>query len=292
MEHTRLGNTGVKVSRLCLGCMSFGSAKWRPWVLERDEAGRSSTLDRCGHNFLRPDVYSQGQSEVVTGHFLREYGKLDELVIATKVFFPMGSGPNRGGLSRKHIVQACEASLRRLGVEAIDLYQIHRLDHDTPMEEMLAALDQLVRQGKVHYIGASSMYGWQFMKALAHSDRRACSLRTMRTLNSSIARKREMVPLLIEKLDYPWARSRACMLAGTQKLATTRPRAATSASIKCSTSTSDWRGRSATSRRTRRRARTDRAGWLLHQPSSRTYHRAPKPTLDDASRRLAEAGSE
>lgn len=224
MDYTFLGNTGVKVSRLCLGCMSFGSASWRPWVLERDDAAPFfKRAIEAGINFFdTADVYSLGQSEVVTGHFLREYGKRDELVIATKLFFPMGAGPNMGGLSRKHIVQACEASLRRLGVEAIDLYQIHRLDYDTPIEEMLAALDQLVRQGKVHYIGASSMFAWQLMKALSISERRGLArFVTMQNHYNLIYREeeREMVPLCAsEKIAMiPWSPLARGMLAGTRK---------------------------------------------------------------------------
>jgi len=223
MEHVRLGNTGVKVSRLCLGCMSFGSPTWRPWVLERDAAAPFfKRAIEAGINFFdTADVYSQGESEVVTGHFLREYGKREELVIATKVYFPMGKGPNRSGLSRKHIVQACEASLRRLGVEAIDLYQIHRLDYDTPLEEILTALDQLVRQGKVHYIGASSMYAWQFMKALACSDQKGLArFATMQNHYNLIYREeeREMVPLChSEKIAMiPWSPLARGMLAGTR----------------------------------------------------------------------------
>lgn len=224
MDYTFLGNTGVKVSRLCLGCMSFGSASWRPWVLERDDAAPFfKRAIEAGINFFdTADVYSLGQSEVVTGQFLREYGKRDELVIATKLFFPMGAGPNMGGLSRKHIVQACEASLRRLGVEAIDLYQIHRLDYDTPIEEMLAALDQLVRQGKVHYVGASSMFAWQLMKALSISERRGLArFVTMQNHYNLIYREeeREMVPLCAsEKIAMiPWSPLARGMLAGTRK---------------------------------------------------------------------------
>ncbi|HEX4935187.1 MAG TPA: aldo/keto reductase, partial [Gemmatimonadaceae bacterium] len=171
MHFTRLGNTGLVVSRIALGCMSYGSRQWRSWVLEEDEARpffrRAVEL---GINFFdTADAYSLGVSEEITGRALREYARLDEVVIATKVRLKMGEGPNRLGLSRKHIVQSCEASLRRLGVERIDLYQIHRHHAETPVEETLAALDQLVRQGKVLYLGASSMYAWQLMKALSIS---------------------------------------------------------------------------------------------------------------------------
>lgn len=153
--------------------MSYGSRTWRPWVLERDEAfpffRRAIEL---GINFFdTSDAYSLGVSEEITGAALREFGRLEELVIATKVRFKMGDGPNMIGLSRKHVIQGCEASLRRLGVDAIDLYQIHRADASTPMEETLAALDHLVHAGKVRYIGASTMYAWQLMKMLSISER-------------------------------------------------------------------------------------------------------------------------
>ena len=172
MNYTRLGRTGLTVSRLCLGCMSYGDPQWRPWVLD-EEAARPffRKAIESGINFFdTANMYSLGVSEEVTGRALREYGKLDEIVLATKVFFPMSDRPNRSGLSRKNIVQACEASLRRLGVETIDLYQIHRYDANTPLEETLEALDLLVRQGKVRYVGASSMYGWQLAQMLGTSD--------------------------------------------------------------------------------------------------------------------------
>ncbi len=151
MKYTLLGRTGVTVSRLCLGCMSYGSPAWRPWVL--DEAALAPFFRRAvelGINFFdTADMYSVGASEEVTGRALKEFARLEECVVATKVFNPMSDRPNMGGLSRKHVVQGCEASLRRLGMETIDLYQVHRFDPDTPTDEMLSGLDQLVRQGKV-----------------------------------------------------------------------------------------------------------------------------------------------
>src|SRR5215217_3746803 len=151
MQYRRLGQTGMTVSRICLGCMSYGSSSWRPWVLN-EEAARPffrQALD-VGINFFdTADMYSLGVSEEVTGRALRSMANMNEIVIATKVFYPMTDRPNMGGLSRKHIVQACEDSLRRLGIETIDLYQIHRLDPSTPIDETLAALDHLVHQGKV-----------------------------------------------------------------------------------------------------------------------------------------------
>ena len=174
MQYTTLGNTGLVVSRLCLGCMSYGSTTWRPWVLDESDAQAFyRTAIENGINFFdTADMYSLGLSEEITGRALRSMAKLDEIAICTKVFWPMADGPNMRGLSRKHVVQACEASLRRLGVDTIDLYQIHRFDPETPIEETMGALELLVRQGKVRYIGASSGYAWQLMRALAVSQQR------------------------------------------------------------------------------------------------------------------------
>ena len=223
MKYTHLGRTGVRVSRICLGCMSYGTPKWRPWVHD-DEASAPffKRAIEAGINFFdTADMYSLGASEEVTGRWLREYGNLDELVIATKVFFPMGDGPNMGGLSRKHIQQACEDSLRRLGVDTIDLYQIHRLDPDTPMEEMLAALDHLVTQGKVRYIGASSMFAWQFQRLLSTSERHGWArFATMQNHYNLVYREeeREMMPLCEDEGIgvIPWSPLARGMLAGTR----------------------------------------------------------------------------
>ena len=174
MQYTTLGSTGLVVSRLCLGCMSYGTSSWRPWVLDESSAQPffRAALDNGINFFDTADMYSIGLSEEITGRALRSMARLDEIVICTKVYWPMREGPNMRGLSRKHVVQACEASLRRLGVDTIDLYQIHRFDAETPIEETLAALELLVRQGKVRYIGASSGHAWQLMRALGISDRR------------------------------------------------------------------------------------------------------------------------
>lgn len=170
MEYLKLGSTGLDVSPLCVGCMTFGEPDRgpHPWTLTEDE---SRPLIRAaieaGINFFdTANVYSAGSSEEIVGRALAEFGQRDELVIATKVHGRMGEGPNRAGLSRKAIVAECDASLRRLGVDYIDLYQIHRWDSTTPIEETLQALSDLVDAGKVRHLGASSMYAWQFSKAL------------------------------------------------------------------------------------------------------------------------------
>ncbi len=203
--------------------MSYGTPNWRPWV--HDSKASAPFFKRAieaGINFFdTADMYSLGVSEEVTGKWLREYGDLDELVIGTKVFFPMNQRPNMGGLSRKHIQQACEGSLRRLGVDTIDLYQIHRLDPQTPMEEMLAALDQLVRQGKVRYIGASSMYAWQFQRLLSMSERNGWArFVTMQNHYNLVYREeeREMMPLCEDEGIgvIPWSPLARGMLAGTR----------------------------------------------------------------------------
>jgi aryl-alcohol dehydrogenase (NADP+) len=166
MDYINLGQTGLKVSRLCLGMMTYGTPQWRDWVL--DEAQSRPFIQRAleaGINFFdTADVYSLGVSEEVTGRALRDFAKRDEVVIATKVYNPMGSKPNQRGLSRKHIMAGIDASLRRLGTDYVDLYQIHRFDPETPIEETVEALHDVVKAGKARYIGASSMYAWQFVK--------------------------------------------------------------------------------------------------------------------------------
>lgn len=224
MQFTRLGQTGLVVSRIALGCMSYGTRRWRPWVLEEEEARpffrRAVEL---GINFFdTADVYSLGVSEEVTGRALREYARLDEVVIATKVRLKMGDGPNRIGLSRKHIIQSCEDSLRRLGVERIDLYQIHRHHAETPVEETLAALDHLVRQGKVLYLGASSMFAWQLMKALSVSERHGwAKFVSMQNHYNLVYREeeREMIPLCLDQGlgVIPWSPLARGLLGGTRQ---------------------------------------------------------------------------
>ena len=172
MQYVNLGRTGLKVSRICLGMMTYGTSKWRDWIL--DEEGSRPFVRRAlelGINFFdTADVYSLGVSEEVTGRALRDFAQRDEVVLATKVYNPMGDAPNNRGLSRKHIMAAIDASLRRLGTDYVDLYQIHRWDRETPIEETLEALHDVVKAGKARYIGASSMYAWQFAKSLYLAD--------------------------------------------------------------------------------------------------------------------------
>ena len=167
MDYVRLGATGLKVSRLCLGTMTYGTPNWRPWVL--DEATSRPFIKRAlehGINFFdTADTYSRGASEEVLGRALKDFARRDEVVIATKVFYPV-TDPSDKGLSRRHILAAIDASLRRLGVDHVDLYQIHRYDERTPIEETLEALHDVVKAGKARQIGASSMYAWQFAQML------------------------------------------------------------------------------------------------------------------------------
>jgi aryl-alcohol dehydrogenase-like predicted oxidoreductase len=201
MEYVKLGTTGLEVSRICLGCMSYGDTSWQPWILSEEDAREHfRAAFEAGINFFdTADVYSRGRSEEITGRLLRDAGRRDEIVLATKVFFPLRTdGANRGGLSRKRILDACDASLRRLGFDYIDLYQIHRFDPLTPLDETLEALDSLVRSGKVRYLGASSMAAWQFAKALYSArERRWHPFVSMQNHYNLIYREeeREMIPL-------------------------------------------------------------------------------------------------
>jgi aryl-alcohol dehydrogenase-like predicted oxidoreductase len=224
MQYTYLGRTGVRVSRICLGCMSYGSSDWRDWVLSEEDARPFfRRAVEAGINFFdTADMYSLGESEEVTGRLLREYANFDEVVIATKVFFAQNNHPNMGGLSRKHIQQACEASLRRLGVDCIDLYQLHRLDPHTPIDEVLAALDNLVHQGKIRYIGASSCYAWEFARALGESEKQGWArFASMQNHYNLVYREeeREMMPLCeAEGIGViPWSPLARGLLAGSRR---------------------------------------------------------------------------
>ncbi len=223
MEYVNLGNTGLKVSRLCLGCMTYGTSRWRDWVL--DEADSRPFFQRAleaGINFFdTADMYSLGVSEEVTGRALRDFARRDEVVIATKVYHPMSSKPNHGGLSRKHIMHSIDDSLRRLGTDYVDLYQIHRWDKDTPIEETLEALHDVVRAGKALYIGASSTYAWQFAKALYLADLHGWTrFATMQNHYNLVYREqeREMNPLCQAEgvALIPWSPLARGFLAGNR----------------------------------------------------------------------------
>ncbi len=224
MNYVRLGKTGLKVSRLCLGMMSYGDPKWRDWVLPLEESRPfiKRALD-AGINFYdTADVYSQGVSEEVTGKLLLEMVRREDVVIATKVYNPMGKGPNDRGLSRKHIMDAIDASLRRLGTDYVDLYQIHRWDKETPIEETLEALHDVVKAGKARYIGASSMYAWQFTKSLYLADQHGWTrFVTMQNHYNLVYREeeREMNPLCqAEGIGIiPWSPLARGFLAGNRK---------------------------------------------------------------------------
>lgn len=225
MDLVPLGKTGLKVSRLCLGCMTYGSPKWRGWILGEEEAQPFfRRAVEAGINFFdTADVYSMGASEEVTGRALKEYaGSRDSYVLATKVFMPMGPSPNEGGLSRKHILSAIDASLKRLGHDHVDLYQIHRFDPAAPMEETIEALDGVVKAGKARYTGASSMYAWQFAQYLAKADAMGRTrFVSMQNHYNLVYREeeREMIPLCrAEGIGIvPWSPLARGFLAGNRK---------------------------------------------------------------------------
>ena len=199
MDYGRLGLTGLKVSRLCLGTMTYGTPRWREWVLDEE---RSRPFIRraleLGINFFdTADMYSDGVSEEVLGRALNDFARREEVVIASKVFWPTGDGPNDRGLSRKHIMHGIDATLARLGTDYVDLYQIHRWDHETPIEETMEALHEVVKAGKVRYIGASSMFAWQFAKAQRVAERNGWTrFVSMQPMYNLIYREeeREMLP--------------------------------------------------------------------------------------------------
>jgi aryl-alcohol dehydrogenase-like predicted oxidoreductase len=219
MDQIRLGASGLHVSRLGLGMMSYGSDANRPWML--DEVAAEPIVRRAvegGFTFFdTADMYSQGASEVATGRLLRKLLSRDELVIATKVYFPMTPGPNGRGLSRKHILSAIDASLERLELDYVDLYQIHRWDDRTPIEETMEALGDVVRAGKARYIGASSMYAWQFAKAQAVASTRFVSMQNHYNLVYR-EEEREMIPQCIDQGVgvIPWSPLARGFLVGTR----------------------------------------------------------------------------
>jgi 1-deoxyxylulose-5-phosphate synthase len=214
MNYKNLGNTGLKVSPLCLGCMTFGVPERgdHPWTLPESQSRPliRKAIDLGINFFDTANAYSDGTSEEIVGQALRDYSRRDEVVIATKVFFPMSPGPNGGGLSRKAIFTAIDASLRRLGTDYVDLYQIHRWDYRTPIEETLEALHDVVKSGKVRYLGASSMSAWQFSKCLHLARRHGwTAFVSMQNLYNLIYREeeREMLPLCADAgiAVLPWS---------------------------------------------------------------------------------------
>jgi len=222
----------LKVSRICLGTMTYGSSKWREWVLD-EEASRPLIKQalEAGINFFdTADMYSLGASEEVLGRALKDFGPArDKVIIATKVFFPVGDDPNQRGLSRKHVMHAIDDSLRRLGTDYVDLYQIHRFDPETPIEETLEALHDVVRAGKVLYLGASSMAAWQFAKMLYTTDANGWTrFATMQNHYNLIYREeeREMIPLCLEEGIgvLPWSPLARGLLAGKRRPETIRAR--------------------------------------------------------------------
>lgn len=224
MDMINLGSAGVKVSRLCLGCMTYGAKSWRPWVLEEAESQPFfQKAVEAGINFFdTADMYSLGASEEILGRALKRLGVArHKVVIATKVFNAMGPDVNERGLSRKHIRHSIDDSLRRLGTDYIDLYQLHRFDKETPMEEVLEALDLGVRQGKILYVGASSMWAWQFAQMLALADRQArARFVTMQNHYNLVYREeeREMIPLCRKEGIglLPWSPLARGFLAGNR----------------------------------------------------------------------------
>jgi aryl-alcohol dehydrogenase (NADP+) len=231
MQYKTLGNTGITVSRICLGTMSYGGGELPDWALGTkgwhvDKEGAREhfriAVDAGINFFDTADVYSAGLSEEITGFYLREMTSRDDIVVATKVHGPMGKSPNKRGLSRKHIIEACNSSLKRLGTDYVDLYQIHRWDPVTPIEETLEALDSLVRAGKVRYLGASSMAAWQLSKALyTAKENRWHRFSSMQNHYNLIYREeeREVIPLCMDRglAVIPWSPLARGFLTGTRR---------------------------------------------------------------------------
>jgi 1-deoxyxylulose-5-phosphate synthase len=232
MEYVRLGSAGMKVSRICLGCMSFGSGF--DWMLPEEQSFAivRKALDLGINFFDTANVYSSGESELILGRALKQFGvRREDVVIATKVYHPMGPRPNQRGLSRKHILHAIDASLERLGLDYVDLYQIHRFDLDTPIEETLEALTQLVRDGKVRYIGASTMAAYQFAKLLYRADQLHLARFVSMQNNYSLLyreEEREMIPLCREEGVglIPYSPIGGGLLAGSRRTGTVRSHSA------------------------------------------------------------------
>lgn len=223
MDYVNLGRTGLKVSRLCLGCMTYGSSKWRDWVLDEEQSRPFiKRAVEAGINFFdTANMYSDGVSEEVLGRALHDFAKRDEVVIATKVFNRMRPDPNGRGLSRKAILTEVDHSLRRLGTDYVDLYQIHRWDYDTPIDETMEALHDIVKSGKARYIGASSMFAWQFAQSLYTAGLRGWTrFVSMQNHYNLIYREeeREMIPLCRDQGIglIPWSPLARGFLAGNR----------------------------------------------------------------------------
>ena len=225
MQYTNLGKSGLKISRLCLGMMSYGSKRWRDWVLEEEAAGPfvKRALEAGINFFDTADVYSLGESERITGKLLRELGaKREDVIVATKVMHPMSDDVNDQGLSRKHILASIDQSLRRLQMDYVDLYQIHRWDYETPIEETMEALNDVVRSGRARYIGASSMFAWQFSKAQYTAQSRGWTrFVSMQNHYNLVYREeeREMIPLCVDQGVglIPWSPMARGFFAGDRK---------------------------------------------------------------------------
>ncbi|MBO1504490.1 aldo/keto reductase [Serratia proteamaculans] len=229
MNYVRLGNSGLKVSQLCLGCMTYGDPGWRPWVLPEDQARPfiREALEAGINFFDTANIYSSGESERILGRALKDFAHRDDMVIATKAFFPMGEQPNNRGLSRKHIIQSVEASLQRLGTDYLDLFVMHRFDEETPIEETAETLDALVRAGKIRYLGASSMQAWHFMKMLAFQrHNKLAAFISMQSQYNLVTREDEedLIPLCLKEgvSLTPWSPLARGLLAGAKGAGTLR----------------------------------------------------------------------
>lgn len=225
MQYVNLGKTGMKVSRLCLGMMSYGSKEWRDWILEEEESRPfvQRALEAGINFFDTADVYSTGESERITGNLLRHFGvRREDVIVATKVNGQMSDDVNDKGLSRKHILDSIDKSLKRLGMDYVDLYQIHRWDYETPIEETMEALNDVVRAGKARYIGASSMFAWQFSKAHYTAQSRGWTrFVSMQNHYNLVYREeeREMIPLCLDQGVglIPWSPMARGFFAGDRK---------------------------------------------------------------------------
>ncbi len=224
MKYINLGKSGLKVSRVCLGMMTYGTPEWRDWILTEEESRPFiKRAFELGINFFdTADMYSVGVSEELTGRLLKEFARREEYVLATKVYMPMSDDVNNRGLSRKHIMDAIDNSLRRLDVDYVDLYQIHRWDYTTPIEETMEALHDVVKAGKSRYIGASSMFAWQFSKAQNVAEKNGWTrFVSMQNHMNLVYREeeREMIPLCLDQGVgvIPWSPLARGFLAGNRK---------------------------------------------------------------------------